>query len=318
MHRDDADPCRNERLRRREVVQLVCHARLEVRLGAEPFEDRAEASRGSLAPRHDQRLAVEVSHADRVAACERVSLRHHHPELVEEQRATLEVRCVGYGDSRHVVHHREVGLAGSDALGGLPGLELEHLDDGVGMRAAEIANRGWNERRQRAGERREANAAHALMDVGQRRPGGAHRGQNAFHVRAHELAGVGGAQGSLRAVDQRHAKLPLERRELLRHRRLRIAEHARRSRDRSEVHNEREGAKALGIAEGHEAMLLTVEAIEVALIRGCTEDPGHDHSTNTHTGAGPGYAVSAGDGERIWIVGDTMTLKATAGSPAAT
>src|SRR5688572_2077861 len=37
-------------------------------------------------------------------------------------------------------------------------------------------------------------------------------------------------------------------------------------------------------------------------------------STTTHTGAGPGYAVSAGDGERIWIVGDTMTLKATAGS----
>src|SRR5215210_6528701 len=27
-----------------------------------------------------------------------------------------------------------------------------------------------------------------------------------------------------------------------------------------------------------------------------------------------GYALSAGDGERIWIVGDTMTLKASAGS----
>src|SRR5687767_3268239 len=37
-------------------------------------------------------------------------------------------------------------------------------------------------------------------------------------------------------------------------------------------------------------------------------------STSTHTSAGAGYAVPAGDGERIWIVGDTMTLKATAGS----
>ena len=37
-------------------------------------------------------------------------------------------------------------------------------------------------------------------------------------------------------------------------------------------------------------------------------------STSTDRAAGAGDAVSAGDGERIWIVGDTMTLKATAGS----
>jgi mannose-6-phosphate isomerase-like protein (cupin superfamily) len=34
-------------------------------------------------------------------------------------------------------------------------------------------------------------------------------------------------------------------------------------------------------------------------------------TTQTETG---GYAVEPGDGERIWIVGDTMTLKATADS----
>jgi quercetin dioxygenase-like cupin family protein len=34
-------------------------------------------------------------------------------------------------------------------------------------------------------------------------------------------------------------------------------------------------------------------------------------TTNTHIGANQGYAVAAGDGERMWIVGDTMTFKAT-------
>ena len=33
--------------------------------------------------------------------------------------------------------------------------------------------------------------------------------------------------------------------------------------------------------------------------------------TNTQTITTQGYAVAAGEGERIWIVGDTMTLKAT-------
>ena len=31
----------------------------------------------------------------------------------------------------------------------------------------------------------------------------------------------------------------------------------------------------------------------------------------THTTIPEGYAIAAGEGERIWIVGDTMTLKAT-------
>ena len=31
----------------------------------------------------------------------------------------------------------------------------------------------------------------------------------------------------------------------------------------------------------------------------------------THTTANHGHSIAAGDGERIWIVGDTMTLKAT-------
>jgi quercetin dioxygenase-like cupin family protein len=42
---------------------------------------------------------------------------------------------------------------------------------------------------------------------------------------------------------------------------------------------------------------------------------GDDRAMNTtHTTTTKGYAVPAGDGERIWIVGDTMTLKSTAES----
>jgi mannose-6-phosphate isomerase-like protein (cupin superfamily) len=36
--------------------------------------------------------------------------------------------------------------------------------------------------------------------------------------------------------------------------------------------------------------------------------------TTTETISTHGYSLPAGDGERIWIVGDTMTLKATGGS----
>ena len=34
-------------------------------------------------------------------------------------------------------------------------------------------------------------------------------------------------------------------------------------------------------------------------------------TTHTSTATAEGYAVAAGEGERIWIVGDTMTLKST-------
>jgi mannose-6-phosphate isomerase-like protein (cupin superfamily) len=35
---------------------------------------------------------------------------------------------------------------------------------------------------------------------------------------------------------------------------------------------------------------------------------------STHTLSNDGYAIAGGEGERIWIVGDTMTLKATGDS----
>jgi quercetin dioxygenase-like cupin family protein len=40
----------------------------------------------------------------------------------------------------------------------------------------------------------------------------------------------------------------------------------------------------------------------------------HRAMNTTHTTSTKGYAVAPGEGERIWIVGDTMTFKATAES----
>jgi mannose-6-phosphate isomerase-like protein (cupin superfamily) len=37
----------------------------------------------------------------------------------------------------------------------------------------------------------------------------------------------------------------------------------------------------------------------------------HRVMTTTHTRTSNGYAITAGEGERTWIVGDTMTFKAT-------
>jgi quercetin dioxygenase-like cupin family protein len=42
----------------------------------------------------------------------------------------------------------------------------------------------------------------------------------------------------------------------------------------------------------------------------------HRAMTTTHTANTKGYATAPGEGERIWIVGDTMTLKATGDSTA--
>jgi quercetin dioxygenase-like cupin family protein len=50
------------------------------------------------------------------------------------------------------------------------------------------------------------------------------------------------------------------------------------------------------------------EGNEVALM-GCDRDDRTMHTT--HTTTTDGYALAPGDGERNWIVGDTMTFKAT-------
>ena len=68
-------------------------------------------------------------------------------------------------------------------------------------------------------------------------------------MRPQDRARARGAQGTLRAVDERRPRLALERRELLRDRRLRVAEDVGGGRDRAEVEHQRERPQPLDIAE---------------------------------------------------------------------
>ena len=81
-------------------------------------------------------------------------------------------------------------------------LELEHLDDKLGVRAAQLTNRRRNERREGAGEGGEAQARRAGAQVLHGGLGAAKRGEHVLDVRAHERAGRGGTQRALRPVDQ--------------------------------------------------------------------------------------------------------------------
>ena len=237
-----------------------------------------------------------------------MALGQHHVEVVDEQAAPLQARGLGGRDAGHVVHHRHVGGAAAEPLDRLASLELEHLDDEPRVRAAQVTDRRRHEGRQGAGEGGEPQAARAAAQILHRGLGAAQRGEHPLHLRAQDLAGAGGAQRALRPVDQRQPQLPLERRQLLRHRGLRVAQHARGGRDRPEVQHQRERAQPLDISEGHEATLLLVEANAVAVMPGA---PHHRAMHTIDTTGSSGHAIAAGDGERIWIVADTMTLKAT-------
>ena len=64
----------------------------------------------------------------------------------------------------------------------------------------------------------------------------------------------------------------------------------------------------MNIAQSYEASLLMLLPDEVALE---IDLRNHRAMNPTQTAVTKGYASAAGEGERIWIVGDTMTLKAT-------
>jgi hypothetical protein len=85
-------------------------------------------------------------------------------------------------------------------------------------------------------------------------------------VRSERRTGAGRAQRALRPVDERDTDLPLERRQLLRNRRLRVSEDSRRSRDGAEVEHQGERPEALRIAGEDEATLLDSTADEVVLM----------------------------------------------------
>ena len=85
--------------------------------------------------------------------------------MVDEQAPPLQARGLGHRDPGYVVHHREVGAAAAEALDGLVGLELQDLDDELGVRAAQVTDRRRHERRQGAGERGQAQAGRAAAQV---------------------------------------------------------------------------------------------------------------------------------------------------------
>ncbi len=108
--------------------------------------------------------------------------------MVDEQAAPVQVRGLGHRDPRHVVHHRQVGVAGAQALDGLAGLDLQHLDDDLGVRAAEVTHRRRNEGGQGARERGQAQTRRAATQIlhGGFRP--AQRREHPLDVRAQARA----------------------------------------------------------------------------------------------------------------------------------
>ena len=129
MHQHDGDAGGDERLRGRQIVELVGDPWREAGLRAEMLDDRAEAPGGRVASRQDQRLGLQIGNAHGVAPRQPVALGHDHVEVIDEQGASPQARGLGHRHAGHVVHHREVGVAAAEALDGLVGLELEDLDD---------------------------------------------------------------------------------------------------------------------------------------------------------------------------------------------
>ena len=75
-----------------------------------------------------------------------------HVEVIDEQAAALQAGGLGHRHPGDVVHHREVGVAAAEALDGLARLELQHLDDELGVHPAQVTHRRRHEGGQGAGE----------------------------------------------------------------------------------------------------------------------------------------------------------------------
>lgn len=74
-----------------------------------------------------------------------MALGQHDVKVVDEQAAPLEARGLRDRHPGNVVDHRQVGAAGAEALDRLVRLELEHLDDKLRVRAAQVTHRRRHE-----------------------------------------------------------------------------------------------------------------------------------------------------------------------------
>jgi hypothetical protein len=178
-----------------------------------------------------------------------VPLGQQQEQLVVQKVPPLQAGHIRERHPRQVMHQREVGVARAHGADGLLRLELEHLDAELRMRAAQLAHRRGNERREGAGERCETQAARAAAQIGQRGLGARERRECALDVGTQRGAGRGGAQRPLRPVDERGPDLALESCQLLGHRGLRVAQHRRGGRDRAEIQDQRERPHPLDVPE---------------------------------------------------------------------
>jgi hypothetical protein len=104
----------------------------------------SEAPGWRVAPRENQRLRLEIGEAHRVASREPVAVGQDDVEVVDEHCRPAVSGTVTPG---HVMHDRQLGVAGAEALDRLVRFELEHLDDELRVSAAQVPHCRRDERR---------------------------------------------------------------------------------------------------------------------------------------------------------------------------
>ena len=136
-------------------------------------------------------------------------------------------------------------LAGADALGQLVGAALLDGDPGARMGGADARDGGGHEPRERGREGADAQErALVVGDLGELGAGELEALGDRVGVLEQERAGRRELQAAAAAIEQPRADLVLERRDLMRDRRLRERELARRPRERPLVRDGAEGEHA--------------------------------------------------------------------------
>ena len=217
----DAEPGGDERLDRDVVVGDEADPRREAGPPAGVEDD--PVPRGAGRP-GDPWLVGQVGEPERAApAREPMAGGEDGLEGIVEQRDPLEVARRDLGQRLVVVvDQREVELARLDP-GEQPRQAL--VDDGqrdLGVAAAELHERRRHDRRERRAHAAEAQPAVAAAgDLLELLLGAVEAGEDPGGVARQRVAGLGQLDGARPALDERQADLPLERGDVLAHRRLR-------------------------------------------------------------------------------------------------
>ena len=216
------DPRSHQALHRLVVVALEGDAGLKARrvAGADDVPG-AGAGRGGL----DPGLVAEVLEPQPVASRERMVTAKRQVERIVEQLEAPHPGAEPLARCLELEEHDEVELAGPQARGDLLGLALGEGHANPRMGGAEAGDRQRHQRRPRGGEGGDSKlAGSAAGDLGDLGLGRLHPSQYPLGAIGQRRAGGGGTNAATVALDQRHAQLPLQRRDRLRDRRLRVGE----------------------------------------------------------------------------------------------